>query len=93
MTEQEGDSPTETNQPSVREQLQKAVGDLWSSVGELGEDYVVFVDRRRLNARVQRSDSGLFAVSWEQDDGSRVDYDQQFENPREAAFHAYQGPH
>jgi hypothetical protein len=93
MTGQEADLPTETNQLSDRGQLQKAVGDLWSSMVDLGEDYVVFMDRRRLNARVERSDSAHFAVSWEQEDGSWVAYDREFENPREAAFHAYQGPH
>lgn len=93
MTEQQMDSGTDGGQTSLREQLQKAVADLWSSVVELGEDHVVFMDRRRLSTRVYRSEAGLFAVSWEQEDGSRVDHAQQFKNPREAAFHAYQGPH
>ncbi|MGI8968446.1 MAG: hypothetical protein ACR2GA_05005 [Chloroflexota bacterium] len=76
-----------------QQQLVGAVRDLWSMVQDAGEDYVVLVDRRRLNARVERGDGGLYAVSWEEEDGSRVIFGEHFSNPREAVFHAYQGPH
>lgn len=77
---------------SVQEQLERAVRDLWSMVQDSGEDYVVFMDRRRLGTRVERAE-GEYRVSWEQEDGSWTEYGRTFENPREAAFHGYQGPH
>jgi len=78
---------------TVQDQLVRAVRDLWSSVAELGESYVVFMDRRSLNTRVELTADGLYRVSWEHEDGSWSEHERSFENPREAAFHGYQGPH
>lgn len=78
---------------SPRRQLEQAVKDLWSMVRDAGDDYVIFVDRRRMATRVERTDSGSYRVSWEHDDGTWHTFKRQFENPREAAFHAFQGPH
>lgn len=78
----------------VHDQLVTAVRDLWSSVIESGDTYVVFMDHRRMATRVEMSDGGLFRVSWEAGDGEPwLTYERQFENPREAAFHGFQGPH
>lgn len=62
-------------------------------VVEVGEDHIIFFDRRRMNTRVERTPAGMYRVSWERDDGSWDSYHQEFENPREAAFHGFQGPH
>ncbi len=78
---------------SLQEELEIAVRDLWSMIQESGEDYVVFMDRRRMLTRVQRDPNGMFTVLWEDDDQSWVRYREQFDNLRHAAFHAYQGPH
>ena len=78
---------------SVQEQLVRAARDLWSTVVESGEDYIVFMDRRRGNTRIARKPNGMYGVSWELKDGSWVNHEREFENPREAAFHGYQGPH
>lgn len=79
---------------SLQDQLVRAARDLWSSVVESGDDYVIFMDRRRLSTRVQRTDTGRFQVSWEAEAGeSWIVYDGEFDNPREAAFHGFQGPH
>ena len=78
---------------TVREQLIRAIRDLWSMPRDSGEDFVVFMDRRRMNARVEQRGDGLFYVLWEELDGSWSEHERAFENPREAAFHAYQGPH
>lgn len=78
---------------TIQDQLVRAVRDLWSAVVESGEDYVVFTDRRRLPARVQRTEAGAFAVQWETEDGDQIMHERAFDNLREAAFHAYQGPH
>jgi hypothetical protein len=82
-------APEET----VREQLERAARDLWSMVQDSGENYVVFLDHRRLRTRVERQEGGGYHVSWETQDGDWVEQDRLFENPREAAFHGYQGPH
>ncbi|MBV9281478.1 MAG: hypothetical protein JOZ41_15470 [Chloroflexi bacterium] len=92
MTERVG--PGEAGEDrSIRAQLQRAVRDLWSMVDALGDDYVVFLDRRRLKTCVRQRSDGRFEVSWEEEDGSWTIHDRSFENPREAAFHGYQGPH
>lgn len=78
---------------SVREQLILAARDLWTMVEESGEDFVVFTDRRRLHTRIERRPDGQFAVLWEDETGNWSEYDRTFQNPREAAFHGYQGPH
>lgn len=80
-------------QPSIQDQLVRAARDLWSSVVESGEDYVMFMDRRRLTTAVRLGADGLYHVSWEMDDGRWVDYERAFESLRQAAFHGYQGPH
>ena len=61
---------------------------------ESGEDYIVFVDRRRLRARVDRRPDDLYYISWESDtEDPWIEYERPFEALREAAFRAYQGPH
>ncbi len=79
---------------SLEETLDRAVADLWTMKIESGEDFVVLMDRRRLDARVERKQSGQFEVSWEAGDSeSWTVHDGTFDNPREAAFRAFQGPH
>lgn len=81
-------------EPSIQEQLEQAVRDLWTTLDESGEEYIVFMDRRRLRTRVERTTDGRYQVNWEQEeDGPWLLHDHTFENPREAAFHGYQGPH
>lgn len=75
------------------EQLVRAARDLWSMVMASGDDFVIFMDRRRLRTRISQTAEGEFAVEWEGEDGSWVRYERAFDNPREAAFHGYQGPH
>lgn len=91
------DGPMEVPFPdtagSIQDQLVRAVRDLWATVSESGEDHVVFTDRRRLLARVQQTLAGRYAVRWETEDGDWVAHEHDFDNLREAAFHAYQGPH
>ena len=86
---------TTPDDATVQQQLKRAVRDLWSSELESGEDYIVFMDHRRLSTRVQRTQQGTYAVSWESedDDGQWLIYEGEFENLREAAFHGFQGPH
>jgi hypothetical protein len=79
--------------PTVREQLEGAARDLWTMPVETGDEHIVFIDRRHMNARVERCQDGRFGITWQTDDGAWIAYDRTFENPREAAFHAYQGPH
>ncbi|GAC1396460.1 MAG: hypothetical protein NVSMB52_09970 [Chloroflexota bacterium] len=71
----------------------RAARDLWSLVLDSGEDFVVLMDRRRLGARVERDVHGTYSVSWETDEHEWLPFERKFESPREAAFHAYQGPH
>lgn len=73
----------------------KAVRDLWSMPVDSGTDYIVFKDRRALNTRVTQTQDGQYRVSWEAsvDGGTWTDHSRVFENLREAALHAYQGPH
>jgi hypothetical protein len=78
---------------SVQDQLVRAARDLWSMVQESGERYVVFLDHRGLSTRVEQGQDGLFHLSWEREDGGWIVGDETFANLREAAFHAYQGPH
>lgn len=64
------------------------------AVYDSGDGFVVFMDRRRLETRVQQESDGLFSVHWEVEDGeSWTTHGGRFSNLREAAFHAYQGPH
>lgn len=79
----------------ARVQLERAVRDLWTMLRESGDTFVVFTDRRRLLTRVEQVESGRFRVSWEpeQESGSWLVHEGDFENPREAAFRGYQGPH
>lgn len=93
MSQDDTQSSSGPEHESVREQLERAVRDLWSMLQESGEDYVVFMDRRRMNTRVRRNGRGGYEVSWESEDGAWLPYDREFANPREAAFHAFQGPH
>ncbi len=93
MTDNPSKVPIPEATGTIQDQLVRAVRDLWATVAESGGDYVVFTDRRRLPARVQRTPTGAYAVRWETEDGHWVDYERNFDNLREAAFHAYQGPH
>jgi uncharacterized protein (DUF1697 family) len=82
------------DQPSsIQEQLERAAADLWSTIVESGEDFVVFYDHRGMQTRVERQPDERFAVSWEMDAEAWVRHDEPFENLREAAFHGFQGPH
>ena len=84
----------ESPEPSIKEQLERAVRDLWTMMIESGEDYVVFMDRRRLQTRVDLGQDGLYHISWEpEDDGPWIVSEQAFDALREAAFRGYQGPH
>lgn len=78
---------------SPRAQLEGAVKDLWTMLIEAGDDFAVLMDRRRMHARVQRGRDGLYQVYWEDEDGRWEQFEGEFDNPREAVFHAYQGPH
>lgn len=93
MTAEPGPAPIPEATGTIQEQLVRAVRDLWATVVESGEEYVIFTDRRRLSARVQRTTTGGYAVRWETEAGDWVDQEREFDNLREAAFHAYQGPH
>lgn len=80
-------------EPTIQEQLERAARDLWSMVVDAGEDFIVFLDHRRLRTRIALGPNGLYGVSWELEDGTRFDHDGEFPQLREAAFHGYQGPH
>jgi len=87
-------SDTEAPQPGELEKLKGAVRDLWAMMLDSGQDFVVFMDHRRLRTRVERRPDDLYYVSWEEhEDGPWIDYYRAFEDPREAAFHGFQGPH
>lgn len=91
MTEHGTES--EGEEASVGAQLERAVRDLWSMLVESGENYVVFLDHRGLSTRVEQGADGKFYVAWEGPDETWIPYTGSFDNPREAAFHAFQGPH
>lgn len=80
---------------SIQEQLEQAVRDLWSMLHDSGHDYVVFMDHRRLQTRIERGEDDLYRVSWEPENHSAdwIEHGSAFEDPREAVFHGYQGPH
>jgi hypothetical protein len=85
---------SQPDESSVQDQLVRAARDLWSSVIDSGDDYVIFMDHRRLSTRVQKTETGMFQVSWEPEAGeSWILHEHEFDNPREAAFHGFQGPH
>jgi hypothetical protein len=92
MTDSKQPESQEGRRP-LREELEIAVRDLWTMLEESGDDYAIFMDRRRLRTRVERGDDDQFHVSWDDGDGAWTEYERAFENLREAAFHAYQGPH
>jgi len=85
--------PPDAGGASVGEQLVKAARDLWCMTEETGDDHIVLIDRRRQPARVELAPDGGFRVSWTEPDGSQTRFPRSFENPREACFHAFQGPH
>lgn len=85
-------SPPDPGEATVEQQLRRAARDLWCLVREADERHIVFTDRRHLPARVEHRADGAFVVSWEV--GERwIDAQRTFDNPREACFRAYQGPH
>jgi hypothetical protein len=86
-------NPPDPGDATIEEQLVKAVRDLWSMQVESGPDYIVFTDHRRMNTRVESTESGEFRVTWEDEDGSWVSHARTYDNLREACFHAFQGPH
>jgi hypothetical protein len=92
VTESNHGAPDQGGRP-LKEQLEVAVRDLWTMLEESGEDFAIFMDRRRLRTRVQQDADGRFRVSWDDGGGQWIEYERRFENVREAAFHAYQGPH
>ena len=79
--------------PTVKEQLEIASRDLWTMLEESGDDFAIFMDRRRLRTRVYQDAEGLFHVSWDDGNGGWIEFERTFTQAREAAFHAYQGPH
>lgn len=78
---------------TVKEQLEIAARDLWTMLEESGDNFAIFMDRRRLRTRVHQDSAGQFHVSWDDGDGEWIEFERTFEHVREAAFHAYQGPH
>jgi hypothetical protein len=92
MTDSDQDKANHDGRP-LKEQLEVAVRDLWTMLEESGDDFAIFMDRRRLRTRVQQDAEELFHVSWDDGDGQWIEYERTFEHVREAAFHAYQGPH
>ncbi len=85
-----GNDPTS----SLSDQLQRAASDLWTMTFEVGKDYVVFMDHRRLQTRVESGGDDMYHVSWEpEDEGQWIQHVRTFTDLREAAFHAFQGPH
>jgi hypothetical protein len=46
-----------------------------------------------MRTRVHQDSEGRFHVSWDDGDGRWIEFGRTFEQAREAAFHAYQGPH
>jgi hypothetical protein len=77
------------------EAMKKAVNDLWSTIARHGDNYVVFYDHFAVPARI-RFDGSIYRIAWAEDpegDGNSVwtETERTFENPREAAFYAFQG--
>jgi hypothetical protein len=86
-------APPDPGDSTTQEQLVRAVRDLWSMVEDQGEDYIVFFDRRRMNTRVECTADGRYRLLWDDGDGGWTEFHDTFENPREACFHGFQGPH
>lgn len=85
-------SPNETSTPL--EGMTRAVADLWSQVIESGEHHVVFYDHSGQPARIRLAGEG-YRIGWPRELGGRTEWsesERQFDSPREAAFHAFQGP-
>ena len=78
---------------SLKDQFTRAARDLWTPLEEAGDEYAIFMDRRRLRTRMQRDAGGRFHVSWDDGEGAWSEFGRTFDQLREAAFHAYQGPH
>jgi len=75
------------------DQLKQAAADLWTSVARSGEDHIVFFDHAGCPTRVRLEDGG-FRIGWADtadEGGSWVESTRRFEDPREAAFYAFQG--
>ena len=78
---------------SVGDQLRRAIADLWSQPIESGADYVVFYDHFGNPARI-REQEGAYLIAWavESPTAGWDEYGRRFDNPRQAALHAFQGP-
>jgi hypothetical protein len=77
------------------EAMKKAVNDLWSTIARQGDDYVIFYDHFAVPTRV-RFDGTAYRIAWADDpegagNSTWHESPRTFENPREAAFHAFQG--
>lgn len=76
------------------DQMRQAVADLWSQPAESGEDFIVFHDHFGNPARI-RHDGGSYLIAWALDSEGELAWDEDsrsFDNPRQAALHAFQGP-
>jgi len=75
------------------EAMKRAVADLWSQCVGTGDDFVAFYDHEGSIARV-RQEGDAYRIAWVQEgDGDTrwLESEREFDNPREAAFVAFQG--
>lgn len=76
------------------EAMEKAVADLWTQIVRKADDHVVFYDHDLTPTRVRYVD-GEYRIAWAQEDDAGnavwVESPLRFDNPREAAFRAFQG--
>ena len=79
---------------SPAEGMRRAVADLWSQSIATGDDYLVFHDHFGNPARLRHED-GRYFIAWVVDGDGEARWDEDensFDNPRQAALHAFQGP-
>lgn len=75
------------------DQMKRAVADLWSQSISTGDDWVAFYDHDGKPARLRWDGTG-YRIAWVigPDDSPEWDEsDDEFDNPRQAALHAFQG--
>jgi hypothetical protein len=78
----------------TKDDLRRAVADLWSQVLDEGDDYLVLADHYGNPARLRIVPDGV-QIAWAVDkDGTSVwdEPDHVFADARHAALHAFQGP-
>ncbi|HEV3312623.1 MAG TPA: hypothetical protein VG815_19085 [Chloroflexota bacterium] len=84
-----GSDPSE----APAEAMRRAVTDLWSQIVEADDDAVVFFDHFGNPARIRREE-GKYRIGWKVIDAEPYEWQESpraFDNPREAALHAFQG--